>query len=112
MIKLSDEFILSGDKYNWILSEVRVTPRMTYEVKTYHSTLHQVANKMMKLVDVSSIKDLNEMADVYEKFANQIANNLEIHTANRPLGEDNRPKDRIKLGLSPSTVVEEWKIEK
>ena len=24
-----------------------------------------------------------------------------------PLGEDTRPKDRVKLGLSPSTVVEE-----
>ena len=24
-----------------------------------------------------------------------------------PLGEDTRPKDRVKLGLSPSTVIEE-----
>ena len=24
-----------------------------------------------------------------------------------PIGEDTRPKDRVKLGLSPSTVVEE-----
>ena len=24
-----------------------------------------------------------------------------------PMGEDTRPKDRVKLGLSPSTVVEE-----
>jgi hypothetical protein len=25
-----------------------------------------------------------------------------------PLGEDTTPKDRVKLGLSPSTIVEEW----
>jgi len=25
-----------------------------------------------------------------------------------PLGEDTRPKDRVKLGLSPSTIVENW----
>lgn len=24
-----------------------------------------------------------------------------------PVGEDTRPKDRVKLGLSPSTIVEE-----
>lgn len=24
-----------------------------------------------------------------------------------PIGEDTRPKDRVKLGLSPSTIVEE-----
>lgn len=24
-----------------------------------------------------------------------------------PIGEDSRPKDRVKLGLSPSTVIEE-----
>lgn len=25
-----------------------------------------------------------------------------------PIGEDTRPKDRVKLGVSPSTIVEEW----
>jgi hypothetical protein len=25
-----------------------------------------------------------------------------------PIGEDTRPKDRVKLGVSPSTDVEEW----
>ena len=25
-----------------------------------------------------------------------------------PVGEDTRPKDRVKLGISPSTVVETW----
>lgn len=28
-----------------------------------------------------------------------------------PLGEDTRPKDRVKLGLSPSTIVEEINAE-
>jgi len=28
-----------------------------------------------------------------------------------PLGEDTRPKDRVKLGLSPSTIVEEINSE-
>ena len=28
-----------------------------------------------------------------------------------PLGEDTRPKDRVKLGLSPSTVVEDINSE-
>jgi hypothetical protein len=30
----------------------------------------------------------------------------------KPLGEDSKPKDRVKLGLSPSTVVEEWDMRK
>jgi len=109
MIRLSNNFILSSDKYNWILSEVRVTPKMTYEVKTYHSNLHQVANKMMKLVDISDIDSLNELADVYECFANEIATNLEIRTEAIPIGEDTRPKDWVKLGLSPSCVIEDYK---
>jgi hypothetical protein len=25
-----------------------------------------------------------------------------------PLGEDTRPKDRVKQGISPSTVIEDW----
>ena len=25
-----------------------------------------------------------------------------------PLGEDTRPKDRIKQGISPSTIIENW----
>tara|TARA_R110000782_G_scaffold128240_1_gene219837 strand:- start:139 stop:408 length:270 start_codon:yes stop_codon:yes gene_type:complete len=29
-----------------------------------------------------------------------------------PAGEDTRPKDRVKLGLSPSTVVEDWDMRK
>lgn len=29
-----------------------------------------------------------------------------------PLGEDSKPKDRVKLGLSPSTVVEDWDMRK
>jgi len=28
-----------------------------------------------------------------------------------PLGEDTRPKDRVKLGVSPSTVVEEMESD-
>lgn len=28
-----------------------------------------------------------------------------------PLGEDTRPKDRVKLGVSPSTVVEEMQSD-
>jgi len=26
---------------------------------------------------------------------------------NKPIGEHDKPKDRVKLGLSPSTIVEE-----
>ena len=29
-----------------------------------------------------------------------------------PIGEDTRPKDRVKLGVSPSTVVENWDCRK
>tara|TARA_B100000795_G_scaffold125461_1_gene93607 strand:+ start:566 stop:838 length:273 start_codon:yes stop_codon:yes gene_type:complete len=29
-----------------------------------------------------------------------------------PLGEDNKPKDWVKLGLSPSTIVEDWDVRK
>lgn len=28
-----------------------------------------------------------------------------------PIGEDTRPKDRVKLGLSPSTIVEEMESD-
>ena len=27
-----------------------------------------------------------------------------------PIGEDTRPKDRVKQGISPSTVIEDWPI--
>jgi len=27
-----------------------------------------------------------------------------------PVGEDTRPKDRTKQGISPSTVIEDWPI--
>jgi len=27
-----------------------------------------------------------------------------------PIGEDTRPKDRTKQGISPSTVIEDWPI--
>ena len=27
-----------------------------------------------------------------------------------PIGEDTRPKDRLKQGISPSTVIEDWPI--
>ena len=29
-----------------------------------------------------------------------------------PVGEDTRPKDRVKQGVSPSTKVEEWDCTK
>jgi hypothetical protein len=29
-----------------------------------------------------------------------------------PIGEDTRPKDRVKLGVSPSTIVEEMDCRK
>jgi len=29
-----------------------------------------------------------------------------------PVGEDTRPKDRVKQGVSPSTVIEEWDCRK
>ncbi len=29
-----------------------------------------------------------------------------------PIGEDIRPKDRIKQGISPSTIIEEWDCTK
>ncbi len=33
-------------------------------------------------------------------------------TGEVPLGEDTRPKDRVKLGVSPSTEVTEMEIKK
>ena len=38
----------------------------------------------------------------------QFADNYDRIFAKPPLGEDTRPKDWVKLGLSPSTIVEEW----
>ena len=32
----------------------------------------------------------------------------EIFEEEIPVGEDTRPKDRVKQGISPSTVIEEW----
>ena len=37
----------------------------------------------------------------------QFADNNDRIFSNKPLGESNNPKDRIDLGLSPSTVIEE-----
>jgi len=37
----------------------------------------------------------------------QFADNYDRIFSNKPLGESNKPKDRIDLGLSPSTVIEE-----
>jgi len=33
---------------------------------------------------------------------------FEGDTEEVPLGEDTRPKDRVKLGVSPSAHVEDW----
>jgi hypothetical protein len=34
-------------------------------------------------------------------------NNIFVGKVEVPIGEDMRPKDRVKLGVSPSTIVEE-----
>ena len=77
-IKLNEDFTLTRDRYNWTLGEIRVTPKMTYIVNTYHANLKQVANKMMKLADTSRVVELYELADVYEFYAAKIAEDLMI----------------------------------
>ena len=37
----------------------------------------------------------------------QFADNYDRIFSNKPLGESNKPKDRVDLGLSPSTIIEE-----
>ena len=45
-------------------------------------------------------------------MSQQFADNYDrIFKKDVPLGEDTRPKDRVKLGLSPSTIVEEINSE-
>ena len=75
-IKIGKDFELSRDKYNWTLGEIRVTPKMTYVVNTYHANLEQVANKMMKLADTTHVEELYELAEIYEFYAAKIAEDL------------------------------------
>jgi len=77
-IKIGEDFELSKDRYNWTLGEIRVTPKMTYVVNTYHANLKQVANKMMKLHDTSAVEELYELADIYEFYAAKIAEDLMV----------------------------------
>jgi len=77
-IKIGEEFELTKDKYNWTLGQIRVTPKMTYTVNTYHANLKQVANKMIMLGDVSAVEELYEIADVYEFYAAKIAEDLMV----------------------------------
>lgn len=79
-LKIGEEFELTKDTHNWTLGQIRVTPKMTYTVNTYHANLKQVANKMMMLGDVSAVKELSEIADVYEFYAAKIAEDLMIAT--------------------------------
>jgi len=55
-----------------------------------------------------------QFADNYDKIFNKCKGEglcedpgCPAHYADTPIGEDTRPKDRVKLGLSPSTVVED-----
>ena len=77
-IKINEDFELTKDRYNWTLGEIRVTPKMTYVVNTYHANLRQVANKMMKLADTSAVKELYEIADIYESYSAKIAEDLMV----------------------------------
>jgi len=44
---------------------------------------------------------------ISKPMSQQFADNYDRIFSNKPLGESNKPKDRIDLGLSPSTVIEE-----
>ena len=79
-LKIGEKFELTKDTHNWTLGQIRVTPNMTYTVNTYHANLKQVANKMMMLGDVSAVKELSEIANVYEFYADKIAEDLMIAT--------------------------------
>ena len=37
----------------------------------------------------------------------QFSDNYDRIFSNKPLGKSNKPKDRVDLGLSPSTIIEE-----
>jgi len=38
----------------------------------------------------------------------QFEDNYDRIFSSTPIGEDNRPKDRVKQGISSSTIVENW----
>ena len=44
---------------------------------------------------------------ISKPMSKQFADNYDRIFSNKPLGESNKPKDRIDLGLGPSTVIEE-----
>tara|TARA_R110000744_G_scaffold11334_1_gene34431 strand:- start:18 stop:194 length:177 start_codon:yes stop_codon:yes gene_type:complete len=44
---------------------------------------------------------------VSKPMSKQFEENYERIFGKIPLGEDKRPKDRVKLGISPSTIIEE-----
>jgi len=49
---------------------------------------------------------------VSKSMRQQFAENYDLIFDSTPVGEDTRPKDRIKQGVSPSTEVEEWDCTK
>ena len=108
-VKINDKFEISIDKHNWTLGEIRVTDNMTYVVNTYHANPKQVADKIVKLCDTTDVSSLYELMIEYQKCSNDICKAVDKLAVNmsRPLGEDSKPKDRVKLGLSPSTIIEE-----
>jgi len=104
-VKINDRFEISIDKHNWTLGEIRITENMTYVVNTYHANPKQVADKIVKLCDTTDVSSLYELMIEYQKCSNDICK--AIVNMSRPLGESSKPEDRVKLGLSPSTIIEE-----
>ena len=87
-IRISEDFELTKDTHNWTLGQIRVTPKMTYTVNTYHANLRQVANKMIMLCDVSAVEELYELADLYEFYAAKIAEDLMVAVSQLEKGNE------------------------
>lgn len=49
-----------------------------------------------------------DSTQIYCSYADKV--NGECCSGPLPLGEDSRPKDRIKLGISPHTEIEDWPL--
>ena len=104
-IKLTETLTLEKDDYSWVLVEVR-GPKASYNHKTYHATLEQVSRKLLMMQEMNSARDVKDLSITFNLVALNIKEMLDA-TVYESVDAKQPPKDRVKLGLSPSTIVEE-----
>lgn len=80
MIKLSDNWCLGSDKYQWILKEYYDGTNKKGELtrycrNTYHATLHQVASHIAEQ-ELKAASSIQEIKRISEELLSTVALNL------------------------------------